>query len=231
MVRLLSEDAIMAVNSQRKLSAEQAARLIYRGSTPSNSQIERVRTAIERGDLAGEEGATTVGAVAEFLARAAVTKTQGGAPSKPGEPSPPRSAAGYYGKQEELPSVYVDSLKNYFLSAISRKHLKQQSAAFQRAVLIGQIAFLVFAVATLAYAARMIAPPRPPEQVAVLAWLEENTAHHRIIQWHPPHPTADGTGVRMRVQYHYATSRGKGIDTDRLFLIQQDRVVSVESDW
>ncbi|MEX0866736.1 MAG: hypothetical protein WD030_05215, partial [Pirellulales bacterium] len=227
----IRETPPMPMNSQRKLSVEQAARLIYRGSAPSEAQIERVRTAIERGDLVGEAGATTVGAVAEFLARAAVTNRRAGASRSPGAATPPRSAAGYYGKQEELPSVYLDSLRNYFLSAISRKHLKQQSAAFQRGVLIGQIAFLVFAVAMLGYATRMIAPPRPPEQAAVLTWLEENTAHHRIIQWHPPHPTADGTGVRMRVQYHYATNRGKGIDTDRLFLIQQDRVVSVESDW
>ena len=61
---------------------------------------------------------------------------------------------------------------------------------------------------------------------AVLRWLDKQTSQARIKSWHTPAPDDDGS-VRLRVEYHYVTARGKGIDTDRIFVIAGGEVIRV----
>lgn len=210
----------MRSESGQRISLREAARLIYRVQQPTPEQIERVRMHIDNRELAGDRQGTTTTSVADFLARTATARQRATRPDH----------AASHREADELDRVYHEGLKNFFLAVIFQRKLQGTSVRFQRAVVAGQIGLLVMTLALVAFSARTAFPPLSPERAAVLTWLKANEKKPRIIQWHSP--AVDGHGrVRMRVQYHYVTPLGKGVDTDRMFIIQNGQVVGMETDW
>ena len=110
-----------------------------------------------------------------------------------------------------------------------RRKVHNASRMFRRAVLGGQIAFLVGLLVVILFGVRMMFPPLSPERAAAVSWLEENTERYRIIKFHPT--TVDETGKsRLWVEYHYTTPQGRGIDTRRIFTVVENRVIAVDSE-
>lgn len=220
--------------SSHRIGVRKAAQLIFRVRQPTAEQLSRIRQLLTRGDLQPEGNGTTMESVAELMARVAL---RGVGPSDKGSPADfaseilesPGSRSAFGG--ESLRSIYRESLKEYFLAVFFRRRRNDASVGFQRAVVAGQaIVLLMFALFVVG-SVRAIFAPMPPEKSAVLDWLDKNTHHFRIIQWHPAAAADDGNGMTMRVQYHYVTRHGRGIDTDRVFTIQAGRVVRVDSEW
>jgi hypothetical protein len=210
----------MPAETGQRLSLRDAARLIYRVERPTPEQIERVRQHILQRELVGDQRGTTSTAVADFLARAATARQRDARRDAPTD-----------GRQvEQLDHVYHETLKSYFLTIIFRRKMRGTSIRFQRAVVVGQVLLLCFALLTIIFCVRAAFPPLAPERAAVLAWLETHAPKSRINQWHPPSVDEEGQ-TRMRVEYHYTTDRGKGVDTDRVFVISGGQVVGVQSEW
>jgi hypothetical protein len=158
--------------------------------------------------------------VADFLARMATARQRGAR----------RDAPISGGARQTLDRVYHESLKDFFLAVIFRRRVQGASRRFQHAVMATQALVVCLVVGLVIYSARAAFPPLSPERAAVLEWLKTNTVKSRINHWHDP--TIDEEGrTRIRVEYHYTTERGKGVDTDRLFVIADGAVVSVESEW
>jgi hypothetical protein len=222
----------MAEDQQRPLhlGVEDAARIIYGTQQPDFRQVGQVRAMILRGVIRGSEDGrwTTAEAVAEYLAaanlrqRAAETERR----ASGGEAPVPRGSS----LQRQYRTDYRAALRDYFLAVIYRRDRRRYSRPFQRAVVAGQIVLLAGMLALVAlafYSLRPVAEPR--ELTAVRAWLKDNTTHYHITQWHPPQPTADGERSSIRVIYEYSQTSRKTIRTDRVFVIEGSRVVSVES--
>jgi hypothetical protein len=210
------------------LNAEEAARIIYGTCEPDLRQVGQVRVMILRGVIRGSEDGrwTTADAVAEYLAVAnlhqgAERSRRAAASGQPRNRSP---------SQRAYRSAYRQVLKEYFLAVIRRRDRRRYSRSFQRAVLVGQLALLIGMVAAAGLIVCTVPKvPEPQELAVVRQWLEQNTDRHQIVRWHPPQPAAEGPGVSIRVVYEYAKVSPKTIRTDRIFLIQEGRIVSVES--
>lgn len=210
----------MPVETGERLSFRQAAQVMYGVKQPSPEQIERVRLHIENRELAGDHRGTTTVHVAEFLARSATARQRD---ARRDAPNSGKTAV-------ELDRVYHESLKDFFLAVVFRRKLQGVSVRLQRAVVVCQVLLVGAVIVAALWSARAAFPPMSPERAAVLQWLQENTVKSRIIRWYPP--ALDEAGrTRMRVEYHYTTELGKGVATDRQFVIAGDKVVGVETDW
>jgi hypothetical protein len=210
----------MSAQSDRRLSIREAAQLIYRVAQPSPQQIDRVRQHITRQELQGDARGTTTAAVADFLARTATLRQRDA-----------RRDAPISGRRaQDLDAVYHESLKDFFLAVIFRRKTHGASLRFQRAVVAAQGLVVVGVLTLVIFSARAAFPPLAPERAAVKAWLEANTIKPRVQRWH--RPTHDDQGqTLLRVEYRYVTERGKGIDTDRMFVIADGQVVGVRTEW
>lgn len=220
------------------LSDVEAACAIYGTQHPTEQQIGQVRLRISRGVLDRSDNGgwtTTSRAVADFLAKAAVHHRN--------RATSPAAAAGEAVEHERraalaarrvrdeagLDGFYRDLLRDYFLAVVLRRKTKRSSATFGRAVSIGQIAVLLLPIWLVYFGYRtVVALTAPPEHAAVLAWLEENAAAHKVAEWFSPVDYEEGTGRLIRVRYKY-TGEGspKAILTDRLFVVADGRVVNV----
>ncbi len=208
----------------RKLTIEQAAKIIYHVEAPSPKQVGAVADLIARGVLEGTRKgtwATTTDAVARYMATATLSKKTG---------DHHRRQQGQGGRAEAesrtLQPVYRDLLKDYFLSVIRRRDSRQRSTAFQRAVLAGQIAAVLLILTTFIVVWRSTAGVLvPPELAAIERWLEANTERYLIQEWFPPQP--GGGGSTVRVKYEYQGESGRRVRTDRRFVVQDGNVVKV----
>lgn len=199
----------MPAEKDKRLNLREAAQVIYGVKQSTPEQIERVRALIATGELVGDSRGTTTQHVAAYLARIALLRQREARADAP---------------KGELEGVYQETLKNFFLAVVFQRRLKGTSRTFQRAVLIGQIVSLCLIAALVFFSARTAFPPLSPERAAVHEWLEANARKPRINRWHPPQIGDDGQ-TRMRVEYHYVAESGKGIDTDRVFIIADGQVV------
>ncbi len=129
----------------------------------------------------------------------------------------------------QVRQVYHDILKEYFQALILRRRTRHTTRRFGRAVLAGQVGLLLVFVAAVAGSVKPLFSNSPPEQAAIQQWLGEHAPGYKVTKWYPPEP--DGEGVRVRVQYRYRTRQGKGIHTDRLFVIEDNHVTRVDSEW
>ncbi len=129
----------------------------------------------------------------------------------------------------QIRQVYHDILKEYFQALILRRRTRNTKRRFQVAVLVGQVGLLLAFVAAVAGSVKPFFSTVPPEQVAIQQWLREHAPGHKVTKWYPPEP--DGEGVKVRVQYRYLTRQGKGIHTDRLFIVEDSHVTRVDSEW
>jgi hypothetical protein len=203
----------MPAGSDKHLSLREAAQVIYRAQQPTPEQIERVRTHIASGELEGDSRGTSTAHVAAYLARIALLRQRDARRDAP---------------TGEIEHVYQETLKNYFLAIVFQRRVKGASRRFQRAVLGGQIALLGLILIAALFSVRTAFPPLTPERAAVLQWLDANARKPRVNRWHPPQVGDDGQ-LRMRVEYHYVSESGRGIDTDRVFVIAGNEVVGEAS--
>ncbi len=203
---------------EKRLSFREAAKLIYRVEQPSAAQVERVRQHVVNKELAGDKRGTWGASVAEFLARSAIQQQREARRDMP--------PVGHRDPRLDVAAVYQETLKSYFVAVLFRRRQRHAGKRFERAVQIGQGALLLGILTLGIFSIRRSFPPLSPERAAVLRWLDKQTSQARIKSWHTPAPDDDGS-VRLRVEYHYVTARGKGIDTDRIFVIAGGEVIRV----
>jgi hypothetical protein len=211
---------------ERVLSAREAAGILYNTAEPSDEQVNKVRAKIARGHLRGSprgHWTTTSGAVADYLAGQLAQRRGAAAPGahnpalvRPTAQSGPRTLGGFY---RQL-------LKDYLLALALRRSAPHRSARFRRAVLSGQVALLALAVLLALGGYRTaVSLAQPPERAAVERWLADNVGYVKVREWFEVEAGADET--RVGVRYRYFVNR-RPVDTQRVFVVQGNRVVRVE---
>ena len=212
----------------RRLSIDEAAQLIYHTRQPTQVQLDKVRLKLLKGILRGNSRGSWVASesVAAYMAARVVTgqaNLQGKNSAEQGNTEGINragpSAMSDRRQSRELSRTYRSSLRDYFAAVIRRRRPEHATAAFDRAVLIGQIAFVVVPLlfAVISYS-RLTAPP--PERAAVKQWIAKNHKEYQVVEWFPPHPQADGAGSSIRVKYRYFTKFRKAIVTERTFIVR-----------
>jgi len=235
----------MRDDGTRPLSVSGAAGLIYATDRPSPSQVQRVAEKLQCGHLRGNRAVrgtgwtTTTGDVAEYLADRALRH----------QLVPGANGASVIVEQEswwavdsqrqrskgevdsQLRQVYAEVFKEYFLAVIFRRRTRQASRWFRRAVLAGQIGFLLLLAVACTTSVRFFFPETSPQHAVIEQWIGQQTGQFTITQWHDAGPDPRGEGTAIHVQYRYSSPRGKAIETDRRFVIDGDGVVRVDSEW
>lgn len=214
------------------LSVADAARLIYRTARPDASQLLSVRSMLRSGHLHGaapaglhKQWTTTPQAVAELLARSQVDRSLASVQQH-------GNGARRGAEDRQLSGLYRQLLADYFLAVLLRRRPRQRSAVFQWTVVAGQAAALLLALALLAWSLAQMrggGAVLPPERLVVEQWLEQHSSHHEVIRWHPPRPADEGAGILVRVEYRYRQGAAGSKQTDRTLLIDQGRVIRVDT--
>jgi hypothetical protein len=72
----------------------------------------------------------------------------------------------------------------------------------------------------------------PPEHAVIERWIErEHPGRIHVTRWHPVQANPKGDGVVVRLDYRYLMpGRGKNVDTSQWFVIDDNRVTSVDSE-
>lgn len=202
--------------TDRILSAEQAARLIYNTRAPSSEQIEKIKTRIDRGALErGPRGGytTTASAVADYMARhvAAATANE-------------HKEARRFKDGEAVPALYKDLLKDYFLAVLMQRTARRRTAAFNAAVIGFQVALILVPLVAfwLTYSSTVKAMIKPPQRVAAERWLDENFDDYEITQLQP----LDEPAGAFRLRFWYSQQGSKRIQSVRILEIDGDRVLT-----
>ena len=168
----------MPAAEKRRLSLEEAAKLIFNTTEPTPQQVGRVRNLILRGALAGnpqQRLATSTESVAQYLAMAAMVtqkakdKLQGRDEEKAAAVKTARAG------ERDMRPLYSDLMKDYFLAIVRKRGLQRRSAGFHRAVLAGQIV-LVGAFLWLFIWIGFAGGGTPGEVEAVKNYLAQNMA-------------------------------------------------------
>lgn len=199
---------------ERPLTVEQAARIVYNTASPTREQVARIRDKIESGGIRRSlrGGLTTTrSALADYLAGR--TSTSAGAAR-----AAPRAA------NEPLPGFYRELLKEYFLAVLLRRKLERRSKLFAASVLAMQVAILLLPLGVFAWVYRgsLAAGWKSPERQAVERWLSEHYDEFEI------HSLTNSAPSAARVKFWYSAKGSKRIESDRIFTISGDRVVSVD---
>ncbi|HUG92054.1 MAG TPA: hypothetical protein VML55_14540 [Planctomycetaceae bacterium] len=215
----------MTDSGSRRLSIEEAARLIYQTDEPTAPQLSKLRYTVARGVLKGStaENWVATDSVAAYLAARIVKSTADRAAVRSG---PARQDSGAdaaarprrHGATGDLPHVYRGLLRDYLSAVLRHKDVPQASATFRVAVLIGQLVIVLFPIVVIVGAIRSTTGP-PPERVAVERWIEQDTRKYEVLEWFPSEADRRG-GVVVRVRYRYTSSGSpKPIVTDRRFRV------------
>jgi hypothetical protein len=224
----------MTSASRRPVSIVEAARLIYRTPSPSERQIRRVYERMKAGLLAvrdcdGEPSGwtTTEQALAEYLAKSMVRRKPSPTGPLPGRAEKRRSDRRWRKEAREarrLRDVYRGMWRDYFLAVLLRRRAAHRSAAFRRAVIVGQAAILGALLAACVATVRFTLAPAIPEHAAIERWIDANTDRHQITRWHPAVPAPDRRGVLVEVEYRYASGSPRAIHTRRIFRVVGSQV-------
>jgi hypothetical protein len=224
----------MIDQAARTLTLHQAAQVICRTQKPSGEQIAKVQAELENGVLKGQKdpkyGWTTTGAlVAEYMARRQLHKQRVKREAAEGKSVAGSAGASHADEQyrggEELKPVYRDILKDYFLTVLMRRRMGHQSTAFKVSVLAGQFLLLFAMVGGMVWGVKATIIPQPPEQKAVEEYVLKNFPESRIQTWGPS--TAVPGGTNVAVKFRYRPPGGKGVETERQFLVAGGRVAEV----
>lgn len=231
------------------ISVLEAARTLYRSTTPSDEQILRVCRLMRTGALRSKERAgspldwtTTPSALADFLALSAVQRSEAAArtalalsedvanPSEAGLQTEMATgtAANNWG---ELSDVYREIWRDYFLVMLLRRRIVRRGAKFQRAVVTGQAILLIAMVSVLVTALfGMRALRAPAGNKAILRQIDASTDDYSVTRWHPAVPHPAGEGELIRVEYRYRKDSNRWIHTQRTFHVTGNGVVEVGLD-
>ena len=218
----------MIVPSKMKtLNPRDASKLIHATDQPSEQQVRWVERQLKSGKIKGIRArkakacwTTTTAAIAQYMAEVSLSEATTSGSATPN--ARPRGTA-------ELGDVYRDVLKDYFLAVIFRRGQRASSKRFRRAVAMGQVLTLLIIVSVTAASISPLLAGSPAEHAVIENWIEENAGRFNIVRWHPSEPVANGQGLKVRVEYRYASPGGKLVTTERVFTITGDRVVGVDS--
>jgi hypothetical protein len=211
---------------EQVLGPQEAARLIFNTAEPTAEQVITIRREIKRGVLhRSSQGGltTTTTAIADYFAsRAAadlVTRAE-----TPAKPSTKGTAVGNGPQTEdEITGLYHTMLKDYFLGIFLQRQSRQYPDIFQRAVLAGQVLFVLAILAVVVFVAfdsnGAFALGKSPERVAVEQWIAEKHARYEIVS-----VEGGGEGTDLTVQYCYRAPSGKQIETRRVFRVVDGNV-------
>ena len=215
---------MIALSNTKRLNAREASKLIHGTDQPSKGQVRWVEHQFELGLIEGRcprkakaQWTTTTGAIALYMAEVSLPRKGTVVSSKT-----PRGAV-------ELGDVYRDVLKDYFLAMIFRRGQRANSTRFRRAVVVGQVVTLLVIVWATVLSVSPLLAGSPAEQAVVENWIGENAEQFNVVRWHSSEPVANGRGLRVRVEYRYASPGGKLVTTERVFTVEGGRVVSVDS--
>lgn len=220
----------METGTGPRLTLAEAARLIYRTVEPTAAQVDRIRDKLKRGHLRGDRTGERVTAesVARYMAGVSTTAKlrqaglgnpaaagRGENLDTPALPRPPSGVASVKSRKM-LTGVYHEILRDYFAAVILRRATRRKSAAFDRAVVVGQVVVILLPIVLTLLIARAITG-ETAEQIAVRQWITDHDGRHEIVEWVPTVGQANGSVVR--VKYRYFTPSRKAIQTDRKFLV------------
>jgi hypothetical protein len=197
----------MSSKAERAISAEQAARLIYRTEAPSPVQVGAVCTLMQRGELkqsARQHFTTTRSAVIEYLAaeelRRCESRTSADGQRTRSVQTPASSAKQASGvklpkqprrtgdaSNRQLRLVYRELLSDYFRSVVFCGRRRDRSPQYRRAVLGMQIFVLLVLLAVGGWTIRtMLAGEpfveEPWTQAGRLRLEEHNPGEKRVIE-------------------------------------------------
>ncbi len=203
--------------SDRVLSSDVAARLIYNTPQPSAAQIERVKEKIERGALPRSPRGgctTTASGVAAYLSQKAAATAAHGRPD-----------TRRYSDGAPVPGFYKDLLKDYFMAILLQRTARKRTQAFNYAVTACQVALIVLplVVAVFTYRGALAAFTKSPAQVAVEQYLSESYDEFRIESLQPM-PDSDAI---VRAKFWYVEKGSKRIESERYFSVSDGRAVHV----
>lgn len=211
---------------EQVLGPVEAARLIFNTREPTAEQIVKVRGEMKRGTLhRSRQGGltTTPEAVASYFATRAAADLVSHSSVAPARPS---SVDGVTGAKEDAAvagSVYQTMLKDYFLGIFLQRQSRQYPDIFQRAVLAGQIFFVLGILAIVIWVAcdagGMLSLGKSPQQQAVEAWIEEKHGPFEIVSIQAGPEETD-----LDVKFSYRAQSGKRIETRRVFRIVDGNV-------
>ncbi len=198
----------MADRTERILSAEAAAKIIYNTDRPSPEQVGKIRLRLMNGQLQGtSEGTatTTARAVAEYMARVAASQQ-----SKERDP--------------DLSGFYGDLLRDYFHAVVTRRKLDNRSSEFRRSVVIGQVLGLLFLVSLLGGACYWTFV-ESAEKTAVRQFLQQEYGDITVRKWHKTQTTPVPNEFMVKVEFSYVPKKGPGklqaaIATEQAFLVR-----------
>jgi hypothetical protein len=207
-------DDIMAT-AERVLNADQAARMLYRTSSPTPDQVEKIKQKIERGVLRRSQRGgctTTTAGIAEYMARYTIAAGQ----------SDPRKRS----LEVAEPETYRAVLQDCFLAVLLQRTHRKRSSFFNAVVVTLQIALVILPLVILygTYQGSLRALIKSPERAAVESWLSQEYDAFEIESF-APQATADEQVVR--VKFWYANQGQKRIQSLRLFTVHGDRVTHV----
>lgn len=213
----------MSDSPSRILSAVEAARRIYDTPQPSEEQVGRVVEKIRSGVLKRSERGgwtTTIGAVADYLARNETAKaaTRHHQDHRH-EPSPQPSS-------EPVSDLYQSLLKDYFLAVLLRRKASHRSTAFQQVVIASQLVILGLSLFTIVmfttYALKK--PLVPPQHRIVEAWLDQ---HFEDVDLQRVQAVDDAKNI-FSADFSYRVNKRR-IDSHLKFTLRGDLVVDVNS--
>lgn len=232
-------------HGEKRLSARQAARLMFQTQNPSRAQVVQVQRAIQSGALPGRRDAaapgrwvTTNTAVAAYLAHRSVKKRQSQYEREHRRQRAQRSAGGNGSSDQhlavrtaEMNAILEMSLKNYLLHVLFVRRPERSSKRLRILIMAGQFVLLLLIGAILTTTLVAIQPSPPPaEHATIKQWLQNNVDDYRIQRMHPARFNRDDSSVVVKVEYHYRRAAGKGVDTIRFFTISDGQVVRVDSE-
>jgi len=221
-----------------KLSLQQAAAMITGSKSPTAQDVLQVKRLIRQGSLQADRShretnrwTTTDVWVAEFMARRRFRMGMAEREQESQQAGARRAKSHDPLREKSLHAVYQEVLRDYFLAVIFRRDRSRHGTWFQGAVIAGQLAVLLLVAAGCVGAFRGVFQAAPAEHIAIQAWLEQNyEGRVQIVKVDPPAANPQGNGVLVRAEYWYSTLNRGRVHSEQYFIIQGDRVVSVESE-
>lgn len=230
----------MSTKVERPISAEQAARLIYRTETPDPTQVGAVCALMQRGELkqsVQRRFTTTRGAVAEYLAAGELRRCQT-------HPSPSKRAVGQ-ASNRRLRQVYRELLHDYFRSLVFCGRPRDRSPQFRRAVLGMQIVILLALLGIGGWTIRTMLAGEPlieepwmqagrqrvvqhdaGEKRIVEAWLRANRKSAVLLDLLPAHARPGGKALRAR--FRWTWKEGATRLEDQVFILDGAEILRIE---
>lgn len=212
----------MSTTDQRRISLEEAAKIMFQTAEPTPQQILKIKSLIERGALAGNtqgRWTTSPESVARYLAMAAMHKNESGG-KKGGQlerTSRQRTS------EAHIRPLYSDMLKDYFLAVLRRRDARRRSKVFHRAVRAGQLVGITLILGLCFWIVSASSEP-PVEFDVVEAYLTKTNPGVQIEQWYPATSAPSGGGYRIRVKYQFQQPNGTYTAQDLVFTVKDAQV-------